>query len=225
MSTAPPAETNPPPQPETRAEPETELAATAIKSNLGPGRGAVIATVLIVACALGAGLWWYFTNAGLRISISEEQILERLNQKLPLRKTYLYVFEVTYDSPRVELVEASERINAGLDISVKINFLSDSTPLLGKIDASAGIRYEPTEGAFYLTDANIEALDLEGLPREWTAKGRDLVGQGIHSYFEEHPIYRLTDREAHRAARAVLQNLTIGQDKVVLHLGPKPHSS
>lgn len=182
-------------------------------------RGPLIAAILIAVCILGAGLWWYFTNAGLRIAISEEQILERLNQKLPLRKTYLYVFEVTYDSPRVELVEASERIKAGLDVSVKINFLSDSTPLEGKIDAAAGVRYDPADGAFYLTDATIESLELEGLPREWTTQGRDLVGEGIRNYFDEHPIYRLTERESHRAARAVLQNITIGQDKVVLHLG------
>ncbi len=201
------------------ATPNADPVATTVKAS--PGRGAIIGAVVIGACLLGAGLWWYFAGAGLRIAISEEQILERLNQKLPLRKTYLYVFEVTYDSPRVELVEASERINAGLDISVKLNFLSDSTPLLGKIDASAGVRYEPAEGAFYLTNANIETLELEGLPREWTAKGRDLVGQGIYTYFEDHPIYRLTERESHRAARAVLQNLTIGQDEIILHLGPK----
>jgi len=197
---------------------------TSEQLSAGAVSGTLVTTVLIVLlilALLGAGLWWYLNNGSLRISISEQDILERLSEKLPQRKTYLYVLEVTFDSPRVQLVEASERINAGLDLSIKINLLGGSTPLLGKIDAAAGIRYAASEGAFYLTDPTIETLELDGLPREWAAKGRDLVGQGVRAYFEEHPIYQLTERESHRAAKAVLQNVTIGQGKVILHLGPQ----
>jgi len=180
-----------------------------------------LGVVVIVVSLIGGGLWWYFNSGNLRIAISEQQILERLSQKLPQRKTYLYVFEVTYDSPRIELVEASERIKAGLDISVRINFLDDTTPLLGSIDAAAGIRYEPTEAAFYLTDPIIEAFELDGLPLDWVEKGRDLVSRGVRNYFETRPIYRLTDRQSHRATKAVLHKVTIGNDSLVLHLGPE----
>jgi len=184
-----------------------------------------IGAALLALCLFGAGLWWYLAGASLRITISEEQILERLHEQLPKRETYLYVLDVTYDSPRIELVEASERIKAGLDLSVKLNFVGDSTPLLGTIDAAFGIRYEADEGAFYLTEPTIEELALDGLPREWTNKARDLVGEGIRTYFDDHPIYRLTERESHRAARAVLQNVTIGQAQVILHLGPESRST
>ncbi len=196
-----------------------------------PSRGTasrkLLAVLLLVVVLLSAG-WWYYNNGRVRIALSKDQIVEHLSQKLPATKTYLYIFQVTYDAPRVELVEASKRINAGLDISVRVALLDDPEPLRGRIDAAAGVRYEPNEGAFYLQDPTIENLELDGLPTEWANKARDLVAQGINSYFSSHPIYRLTERQSHRAARAVLQEISIEKDHVILLLGtasPKPGSN
>ena len=181
----------------------------------------LLAVLLLTLLLGGAGVWWYFFNPSLRIAITDQQILDRLSQKLPVTETYLFAFEVTYDSPRVALIAASERIHAGLDISLRIRFLPDQAPLQGRIDAAAGIRYEPNQEAFYLTDPSVETLTLEGLPEEWANKARDLVAEGVRVYFNDHPVYELSERESHRAAKAILQDISIEDDRIIVHLGPK----
>jgi len=190
------------------------------RSPLRPAAGKALLWIVLLIALLGAGLAYHFNSGALRISVSRDQILERLNQKLPLEKTYLYVFKVTFDSPRVELVEASERINAGLDIALEFTLLNDPDPLRGHTDASAGVRYVAHEGAFYLQDANVEALVLEGLPEQFTERVHSVLAQGLQSYFDSQPIYRLTERQSHQAAKAVLQDISISSEGIVLHLGP-----
>ena len=104
-------------------------------------------------------------------------------------------------------------------MSIDISFLDSAVPLRGQIDAAAGVRYNPAEGAFYLKDPTIEHIQLEGLPDEWADKGKELIEQGVSSYFKSRPIYRLNERQTGRAAKAVLQDVTIEQDRVILHLG------
>ncbi len=182
----------------------------------------ILLAVLVLTLLLGsAGIWWYFFNPTLRIAITDQQILDRLSQKLPVTETYLFAFEVTYDSPRVALIAASERIHAGLDISLRIRFLPDQPPLQGRIDAAAGIRYDRVDEAFYLTDPKVETLTLEGLPEEWANKARDLVAEGVRVYFNDHPVYKLSERESDRAAKAILQDISIEDDRIIVHLGPR----
>ena len=181
----------------------------------------LLAVLLLTLLLGGAGVWWYFFNPSLRIAITDQQILDRLSQKLPVTETYLFAFEVTYDSPRVALIAASERIHAGLDISLRIRFLPDQPPLQGRIDAAAGIRYDRVDEAFYLTDPKVETLTLEGLPEEWANKARDLVAEGVRVYFNDHPVYKLSERESDRAAKAILQDISIEDDRIIVHLGPR----
>lgn len=182
--------------------------------------GKTILWLVLGLLLLAGALAYYFNSGGLRVAISKDQILERLNEKLPLQKTYLYVFKVTYDSPRVELIDTSKRINAGLDIALEITLLGDAEPLRGRIDASAGVRYVPGEGAFYLEDPAVERLEMDGLPEELAQRAHAVLAEGLASYFASQPIYRLTERQSHRATKAVLQDVIIEADRVVLQLGP-----
>ena len=60
---------------------------------------------------------------------TESELQEKLGERLPLTKKYLYVFDVTLDEPRVDLTEGSERIAAGIDVVLNINLGSSTTPL------------------------------------------------------------------------------------------------
>lgn len=187
--------------------------------------GKAILWLVLLLALLAAGAWYYFNNGALRVAITKEEILQRLNEKLPLEKTYLYVFKVTFDSPRVELLETSKRINAGLDIALEITLLNESEPLRGSIDASAGVRYASAEGAFYLEEPTIETLELDGLPEQLAERAHSVLAQGLSSYFKSQPIYQLTERQSHKAAKAVLQDISIEADRIILHLGPAAENS
>lgn len=179
-----------------------------------------IVLAIVIVTLLAVGSWYYYNSSALRIAITKEQILERLNETLPLQKTYFYVFDVTFHSPRVELVEASKRINAGLDFTLAITLLNDSSPLQGRVDASAGVRYAPDEGAFYLKEPSVETLELDGVPKELAARAHSVLAQGMSTYFESQPIYQLSERQSHRTAKAVLQDVSIETGRIILHLGP-----
>ena len=176
--------------------------------------------IVLLLLLLAGGAWYYFNSGAMRIHISKAQILERLEEKLPVTRTWLYIFKITFDSPRVELTESSERIRAGLDLAIEISLLNEPEPLRGKLDAAAGIRFSQPKGAFYLEEPVIENLELEGLPEELAERTRDVLSQGVARYFESQPVYQLTERQSHRAARSVLQEVRIGDDQLTLILGP-----
>lgn len=184
------------------------------------GKATVWIILLALLLAIG-GAWYYFSSGLLRINISEAEILERLNEKLPITKTYLYVFKVTFESPRVTLQADTKRINAGLDLALEITLLNDPEPLRGSLDASAGVRYSPKDSAFYLQDPEIVALRVDNLDASMVERTRGVLEQAIDSYFKTQPIYRLSERQTHAAAKAVLRKVDIGDGQLTLHLGPE----
>lgn len=189
-----------------------------------PAKHSGKATLWLVLFALLlaiAGAWYYFASGLLRVNITEADILERLEEKLPITKTYLYVFKVTFDAPRVDLRSDSQRINAGLDLALEITFLNDAEPLRGSVDASAGVHYSPEQSAFFLEDPEITELRLDKLDSSLVERTRGVMEQAISSYFKSQPIYRLTERQSDRAAKAVLRKVEIGDGRLSLHLGPK----
>jgi len=182
--------------------------------------GRTLLLVILLLVLVAGGALYYFNSGALRISVSRAEILERLNDKLPITKTFLYVFKLTLESPRLTLVAESERVNAGLDISLAIPFLNDPKPLRGSVDASAGVHYSRTDGAIYLVNPEIDDFELEGLPEEFASRTKSVLAQGLANYFETRPIYVLSERQSHRAAKAMLQKISVSEDKLVLHLGP-----
>ena len=72
----------------------------------------VLLGVLLVV-AMG-GVYYYFPGREYVLHFSETEIQEKLNDKLPLTRTYLLVFQVTIEHPRIDLRQDSKRVAAGL---------------------------------------------------------------------------------------------------------------
>lgn len=181
----------------------------------------VLWIALLVGLLTIAGGWYVFKSGQLSITISEAQILERLEEKLPLSKTWLFVFKVTFDKPRVTLHSADQRIYAGLDLALEITFLDDPTPLGGSVDASTGVRYSTQDAAFYLQDPQITELQLDNLDPDLVERTRGVLQQAMAAWFRSQPIYHLSERQTEQAAKAVLRKVTVGERELRLHLGPE----
>jgi hypothetical protein len=171
--------------------------------------------VLLLLVLVG---YFYVQQRGV-FSVSQAEILARLQEKLPITNTYLFVFEVTLDNPRVQLIEASNRVNAGLDLMLRIRLLSELEPMHGLIDASASVRYDSDRAAFYLADPRIESLEMDALPAEFVARSRGVITDALKLHFQDNPIYKLSDRQAHRVLRSVLIEVVIKDDRLVLRMG------
>lgn len=154
------------------------------------------------------------------IKITERQIQEKLQQTLPLKKSYLFIFGVTLDSPRIELINGSDRINAGLDIILNVQLGSENKPLCGSVDVSGGVRYVSNDGGFYLTDPVVEQLTIRGLPKEYTQRATKVIETVLTEYYSMHPVYKLKAGDIKQVAtKLVLRKVIIENQELVVTLG------
>ena len=178
-----------------------------------------IAIVILLIAAV-VGTYFYFSGKEYIFRFSENQIHEKLAQKLPLTQKYLLIFEVTLDNPRVTLTNGSDRVSAGLDIILNIWVNKNTKPLGGTIDASGGVEYVSEKGEFFLTDPVVEHFAVQGIPDKYTEQVNKVLTKALNKYYETHPIYTLRPTDLkHAAARLILKNVIIENQQLIVTLG------
>ena len=178
-------------------------------------RRAIVLTVMVIAAVIGAA-YFYFSGKEYVFRFTETQLRQALSERLPLEKSYLLIFQVTLDNPRIALVQGSDRINAGLDVTLNIGLRDELLILAGSLDASGGIRYDSGDGQFFLTDPIIEDLEVRGIPEEYVSRVTGVLTEALDEYYADHPIYTLNSLNA---ARLVLKSVVVDQQELVVTLG------
>lgn len=179
----------------------------------------LVASLISLLLIITAG-YLYFINKDYVITITDSQIQEKLAEKFPLTKTYLFIIDVTLTNPRVELKNGSDRVNAGLDLQLNIKVNDSSEPLGGSVDVSSGIIYQPEQGAFYLADPVIDELTVQGIPVQYIEKVTTALTKALTKYYDSHPIYKLKASDAKQmAARLVLQDVVVADKALKVTLG------
>lgn len=179
----------------------------------------IVPAAIILALLAFAGYLYHHHGHEYELRISEAQIRDKLAEKLPRTKTYLYVFQLTLSNPRVALLADSGRIRAGLDLQLNL-LIGGHEPLSGSVDVSGRLRYAPDEGQFYLAEPQIEQLQLRGLPEKYADKARAVIATAMTEYYANHPIYRLKAGDIKQsAARLVLKDVSVSGDTLVVTLG------
>lgn len=182
-------------------------------------RRAVIVTLLLVAAAI-AGAYYYFHGRQYVYRFTEAQLQQALAARLPFTKTYLLIFQVTLDHPRVTLVNGSDRVRAGLDISFNVQVGDQPVPVSGSVDASGGVRYDPQAGQLFLTQPQIEHFEVQGVPEKYAARTAVVLSKALETYYAEHAIYTLSASNAKElGARLVLKSVTVEDRQLVVTLG------
>lgn len=176
---------------------------------------------LLAIFAVGAiGTYLYFQGKEYTFRFTEAEIQEKLAERLPLRKTYLFIFEVVLDDPRLELIEGSDRVNAGLDVTLNIRINDEPLPLGGELDVSGGIRYYAAEGQFFLADPVIENLNVQGVPSKYTDRVNTILAKAIGEYYLDRPIYTLSSSDVKTAtARLLLKSVVVEERVLIVTLG------
>ncbi len=180
------------------------------------------AAVSVVLLAFLAAISTYFLlyTKNVEYRFTEPQIRDQLSQKLPLEKTYLFIFSVILDNPRVTLINGSNRVNAGMDVVLNIKFGSEPLPLGGTIDVSGGLRYSRKESAFYLEEPIIENLGIQGVPEKYSEKVKQVMELALAEYFSKRPIYTLkADDPAKSVAKILLKDVVVENQELVVTLG------
>lgn len=179
---------------------------------------AIAAVVVILAVVVGA--YFYFSDKEFVVRINESNIRQKLDEKLPLTKTYLFIIQVTLENPRVNLKNGSNRVNAGLDVILNVTIGKNPKPLSGTVDASGGIKYVSEKGEFYLINPIIENLEIQGIPPKYMDKANEALTKALAEYYSKNPIYTLRATDAKQvAARMILKNVIVENQELVVTLG------
>lgn len=182
-------------------------------------RRLIISGVVLVALLVGVA-YFYFQGKEYVFRFSEAELRQALAQRVPVRRTYFLIFQLTLDNPRVTLIEGSDRVNAGLDVTLNVRIQGESLPLGGSIDASGGMRYDSQTGEFFLTDPVIEQLRVDGVPAEFENRVTSVMTKALGEFYSRRPVYTLSALDAKQAAaRLVLKSVVVTNQELVVTLG------
>ena len=86
--------------------------------------------VPVVLLGLGAIVLWRFWGERYVLTLTESQIIEKLNQRFPFEKNYFFVINIRFMNPKLSLEEGSDRIRFGCDVetNIKVDINSVSAP-------------------------------------------------------------------------------------------------
>lgn len=182
-------------------------------------KSAIVIMILLVVAATG-GAFYYYAGKEYIFRFTESQLQEKLNAKLPLTKSYLFIFQVTLDHPRVKLANGSDRVAAGLDVLLNIRIGDEQQPLGGTLDVTGSVKYVPERGEFFLTDPAVEHLAVQGVPDKYAEKVNSVIAAALAGYFADHPLYTLQVSDTKQAAaKLVLKNVAVENRELVVTLG------
>lgn len=179
---------------------------------------AIVAVVIL--STLLVGTYYHFSGKEYVVRLSESDIQSKLEEKLPLTKTYLFIVQVTLNNPRVHLENGSKKVGAGLDVEFNITLNTNPKPIGGTVDVSGGVLYLAEKGQFFLTDPVIDNLTVQGIAPKYTDKANKALTKALAEYYKNNPIYTLRVTDAKQAvAKMVLKEVIVENQELVITLG------
>jgi uncharacterized protein DUF1439 len=152
--------------------------------------------------------------------IPEQVLRERLSARLPITKTYLILFQVTLDHPRIALEDGSDRVDAGIDVAFNLRVDNAIKRLVGSLDFSGGIRYSQETGEFFLTEPIIQRVKIESLPDRYIDLSKKLLAHALQDFIASHSVYSLSTTDATELGiRLALKRVIVKDHELVVTLG------
>lgn len=146
--------------------------------------------VIILLLLVAGGVAFYFLQSReFSVTLSEEEIQERLEEVFPIEQRHMMVLTVRLTDPRVTLVEGEERIHCEVGATASLPGVSRGMEGRGRISGS--LRYESGERQLFLSDARVEELEVEGVPNEYDARVREVASIAVRQHLERRPFYTI----------------------------------
>jgi hypothetical protein len=178
----------------------------------------MMAAIALLAVAAAAYLAIHGKEYVYRIP--ERELRDRLSARLPITKTYLILFQVTLDHPRISLEDGSDRVDAGIDLAFDLRVDNAIKRLVGSLDFSGGIRYSVETGEFFLTEPVIQRVEIEGLPDRYIDISKRLLARALRDFIEGHAVYSLSTTDATELGiRMALKRVIVKDHELVVTLG------
>ena len=147
----------------------------------------------------------------LFIELTEQELQTRLTARFPIQNCSLIVACIDVTSPQLKLVEDSDRISLSTDIAATVL----QRRYAGVLAFSGRVRYVAQDGEFFLDDIEIQRLDLEGVPANYTEMLRSRGPAVLRGVLATKPIYTLkADNAQQRLARLAVRDVRVVNGKL-----------
>jgi hypothetical protein len=174
-------------------------------------RGIRIPAALLAVCLLGASCSVSYT-----VRLTADDIQQFLRQKLPVSVSKFLV-TATVTSVQVEFVESDGGVVVRPNIEVS---LVGQRLLRGHAIVSGQIRYASPTGDFFLDQAKVVMLTVEGLPDSARQAVEEVAGKCIEGYLATQPIYRLRQSDFKQSlAKLVLKSVRTRNGRLEIVVG------
>ncbi len=161
-----------------------------------------IVAIVIVVVLVGAFI--FLKGKRFDIVIPQATIDSALAENFPASKDYRRVFSLEFSNPQVTLIEATDRIQVGMDVSLKLRQKEGPGKLGGGATVSAGLRYDEQTHAFFLDETVIDRMEIPGVPDDLQDRVAQVGSQAINQLLEERPVYQLEATNIKTAAAKML---------------------
>ena len=190
----------------------------------GARRGLWAGVGLLCALAVAAAL--VVVSLDLGLVLTREDIQQALDPRFPVVEETRFL-DLHLREPRVSLEEGTDRIGLEIDVLVAVHPVDlplgrrfDGAEIRGGIGTTGALRYEASEGAFYLAEPRIETLTVEGLADEHVERVRGLAERALGALLAVRPVYRFREDElGERATRVVLRSAVVRNGGLHVELG------
>jgi len=178
---------------------------------LRPHRGFRLPAGLLAVCFLIASCSVSYT-----VRLSADDIQQFLRQKLPVSVSKFLV-TATVTSVQVEFIESENGVVVRPDVEVG---LIGQRLLRGYAIVSGQIRYAQPTGEFFLDQAKVVMIAVEGLPDSARPMVEEVAGKCIEGYLATQPIYRLKQSDFKQSlAKLVLKSVRTYSGRLEIVVG------
>lgn len=137
-----------------------------------------------------------------------------------MEKTHLMILRLNYENPVVELLEERNRLRVGMDARLTIMVGREPLVFTGGATVTTSVRYEPETFSFYLSDVEMERLEIEGIPARYTEQAGRLALDTVQEYVQAIRVYRIEAADMQTSlAQMVIKNIEVENQAVVITLG------
>ncbi|MGK0444653.1 MAG: hypothetical protein ACJA1U_001589 [Bermanella sp.] len=150
------------------------------------------------------------------LTFTEAQLQEKLQAMTPIERQTLFANVVLTDA-KLRLLDAQNQLSvtAFLDVTA-LGGLRGS----GHVTVQGSVMYQPSEGAFYLHNAQLVELHVEQLSKETINQLKPVLQDVIAQSLQSQPIYRLKDNDMRQAlVKASLKKVEVKDQALLVTLG------
>ena len=149
------------------------------------------------------------------VELTREDLQQHVDSLMPVQSQLLMI-QLALSDPQVSLPEGQNRIAIASRLRALAPGLIDAT---GRAELSGTIRYQRQEGAFYLDQPVINALQIDQIPAQQTEPLKELLEVALSHALLSTPIYTLSkDNMKERMAKMMLKRVEVRDQKLLLHL-------